>query len=35
MYFDKLLEVYDYKMKVFIYEVGYSDIESIVSSLHS
>ena len=35
MYFDKLLEIYDYKMKVFIYEVGYSDIESIVSSLHS
>ena len=35
MYFDKLLEIYDVKIKVFIYEEGYSDIESIVSSLHS
>ena len=35
MYFDKLLEIYNFKIKVFIYEVGYSDIESIVSSLHS
>ena len=35
MYFDKLLEIYDFKIKVFIYEVGYFDIESIVSSLHS
>ena len=35
MYFDKLLELYDFKIKVFIYEIGYSEIESLVSSLHS
>ena len=35
IYFDKLLEIYNYKMKIFIYEEGYSNIESIIYSLHS